>query len=402
MKKKLILPLLIASASMVTLPTSCDKDKTLTNSPVIISEYIDGTGSNNAIELYNVSDKTVDLSRYTISVFVSSSKQFDVKLSGSLSPKKTYVLVSKGASSDLTNKADLVEQFDFIGKQPVRLYKGKKLVDIIGQDAINTIEFGSNVTLVRKTNYLCSRKVYDEYDWIRYPLDTYEFLGNVENSVTEEELLKGPQLTNEILNSAYAKVKTTGQAVELGNTEYAASTLCGNGGAVKVTLYRGVDGDTSMFNYPQGFVDTMGVEQHNKVRYQCIDTPESYAGNIQEFGIVAKFFTTSKLEAAKDIYVQSVVDGQIVENFGRLLAWVWADGQLINFEVVKRGYSETAFGEVNNMLYKGISYSSYLYNAMLYAKKNKLGKWGEKDPYWDYNTATSTYNGEILRPEDYE
>ena len=43
-----------------------------------------------------------------------------------------------------------------------------------------------------------------------------------------------------------------------------------------------------------------------------------------------------------------------------------------------------AFDNGNLMYYKDISYSSYLYNAQLYAIKMKKGKHGEKDPYWDY------------------
>ena len=45
------------------------------------------------------------------------------------------------------------------------------------------------------------------------------------------------------------------------------------------------------------------------------------------------------------------------------------------------------------MSYKGITYSNYLYNIQLYAEKQKVGIWGEKDPYWDYTTNKSTYTG---------
>ena len=176
----------------------------------------------------------------------------------------------------------------------------------------------------------------------------------------------------------------------------------GNGGVVDVKMYKGVDGDTTIFTYPNEFVTEMNTilpsnkQMHNnstKVRYQGIDTPESYTGNIQEFGIPAKFFTTGVLEDATDIKVQSVNGSELIETFGRLLGWVWADGTLVNFLVVKNGYSKCMFEDVETMSYKGVTYTNYLYNIQLYAEKQKVGVWGEKDPYWDYTTNKSTYKG---------
>ncbi len=40
---------------------------------LIISEYIEGSGSNKAIELYNATGETVDLSKYTVEIYTNAA-----------------------------------------------------------------------------------------------------------------------------------------------------------------------------------------------------------------------------------------------------------------------------------------------------------------------------------------
>ena len=385
MKKHIILllPLLVLSTLSTT---SCSENKT--NSPLIISEYLEGDGANKAIELYNISNKEIDLSDYSISIYISEGKETNISLEGIIKPKETFVLVNSSSSQELLEKADQTASFLYVGKQPISLKRGSKTLDIVGYANNTSIDYGADVVLVRKTNYFIPRIEFDEYDWIRYLPNEFQYLGNIDNSVTEEELLAGPKLTDDDLSKPYYKMGTNGYV--------------GNGGVVDVKMYKGVDGDTTIFTYPNEFVTEMNTilpsnkQMHNnstKVRYQGIDTPESYTGNIQEFGIPAKFFTTGVLEQATDIKVQSVNGSELIETFGRLLGWVWADGTLVNFLVVKNGYSKCMFEDVETMSYKGVTYTNYLYNIQLYAEKQKVGVWGEKDPYWDYTTNKSTYTG---------
>ena len=158
------------------------------------------------------------------------------------------------------------------------------------------------------------------------------------------------------------------------------------------------DGDTTGFLYDSKIISELGIKQGCKLRYQNIDTPESYEGNVQEFGLVAKAYTKSRLEDAFIIQVQSVVNGPITETFDRMLGWVWIDGELLNHSIVKCGYSDVSFSTNDQMLYKDISYPNYLYNAQLYAIKNKLGKHGEKDPYWDYENNCVKENISGINP----
>ena len=343
---------------------------------LLISEYVEGN-ANFAVELYNFSDKDADLSKYTFNVYgkASDTPTGVIELSGTLKAKETFVLVSSlSVSQELKDKADLIsEELIFNGGQALSLAYNGENVDVLGNIGY-VVSYAKDVTLVRKDNHITPAPVFDEYDWVRYLCDDFSYLGSFGASVTEEELLAGPKLTEEFINAPFFKEGTNDQI--------------GAGGLAEVTVASYVDGDTTCFNYPK----ELGIQDGLKVRYQNINTPESYTGNIQEWGIPAKEYTKAQLSRANEIYVQSIKDGTIYETYERLLGWVWADGELLNFKIVKEGYSLLRFDPIETMFYKGVTYSNYLYHAELYAKRNGLKLHGEKDHTWDYENWKSLYD----------
>lgn len=363
---------------------SCDKGND-TKTPLIISEIVEGKMNNRALELYNISDKIVDLSKYQIEIDLYNSSKV-ISLSGQLNKNETYVIAYTNASEELKASADFItSDLMFNGTQVIKLKKKNKIVDIIGMEDYQ-INYYTDISLVRKSEFLIGRNTFEEYDWIRYNCDNYNYIGSIETSITNEELLAGPVLTEEFLNAPYFKKASNDDFV-------------GAGGVMEVSVSSYVDGDTTVFKCDPTINSAMGLNSTMRVRYQNIDTPESYKGNVQEFGLVAKEYTLSKLAFADKIVMQSILDGPITETFDRMLAWVWVDGTLLNHEIVKAGYSELAFSSVDTMLYKDVSYSNFLYDAQLYAKKNKKGKFGEIDPYWDYDLGQVKDDAPGINPE---
>ena len=245
------------------------------------------------------------------------------------------------------------------------------------------------MTLVRKVDHMEPRHNFDEYDWIRYAPDNFNYLGDATNSATPEELLAGPVLEEKYTdNQLYSFKQENGQ-------------LAG-GLAVKASIRNNIDGDTTdLFieetNFkPQDFMTNKnyyGLSNGKywvRVRYQAVDTPESYSGNIQEFGILAKYYTAYIQNKASTLFLQSVHGDSLLCNYGRVMGYVWADrNTLVNYETIKHGYSTITFNFHYELTSRDIPYESYMYNAMLYAKRNKLGLYGEKDPYWNYDTGKS-------------
>ena len=348
--------------------TSCSQSNE--KSSLIFSEIIEGSSNNRAVEIYNISDKDVDLSEYKIDIQLNSGTK-TVTLEGTLKSKETYVVVYDKSTDDLKEKADLVTaDLMFIGSQPLELKHNDKTIDVLGS-LEGQFDFCKDTTLVRKVEFLEPRSTFDEYDWIRYNLDNYKYLGTIETSITNQELLDGPKLTEEDLNRPYYVQQENG-------------TFLGGGGVMNVTVKSYVDGDTTCFYYDEEIINAIGVSQGTKLRYQNINTPESYVGNIQKFGLKAKEYTNSRLSSAVDIKVQSLLNGILTETYDRMIGWVWIDGELLNNTIVRMGYSNLAFDSVDEMMYKDVSYSNFLYNSELYARRNNKGIHGEIDPYWDY------------------
>lgn len=364
----LLIPVLLLPLSL----TSCSKQNE-TGTKLIISEVVEGSGNNKAIELYNLGDKELDLSSYQLILSYSEEISYKISLEGKLSANETYVIANPSADQELISKANLVSEYlIFNGDQTIELKKGSKLLDIVGIKGYYSGGWYKDVTLARKAEYLIGRKTFDEYDWIRYNENNFKYIGTIEVSLTEKDLLAGPKLTKEDRSALFSYIPSTG------------TERLGGGGITMVMVSSYVDGDTTVFSFVEDSAKEAGIPLTSKVRYQNIDTPESYTGNIQEFGLVAKDYTKNELKKAGMIYIQSLKDGPLFETFGRVLGWVWADDALMNHKIVKAGYSYVAFSSVDNMLYKDVSYTNFLYDAMLYAQKNKLGLHGEVDPYWDY------------------
>ena len=60
------------------------------------------------------------------------------------------------------------------------------------------------------------------------------------------------------------------------------------------------------------------------------------------------------------------------------------DSICVNYMIILQGYSTIEVSKNYSLTYKDVPYYGYMYNAMLYAKRNQKGLWGEIDPYWDY------------------
>ncbi len=404
-----ILSMLILSGCTLTgTPISSSNDKTSTNgsnsvenrpeTKLIFTELMVGAGDNNrALELYNFSDEDVDLSKYTISHYKREmTPDSTITLSGTVKAKETYVIVTGSSDSEeLRAKADYIaNDLTFTGKGALTLNLDGFIVDTLGFISYYN-DYAASATLVRKVDYMVPRapleeggEAYDEYDWIRYGTDNYKYLGNVENSVTPEELLNGPCLEDKYLDlEQYPFYYNDG------------NSLRGGGGAVEASVKNNIDGDTSDFyistvnpsDFMYDYYGTANGKNWIRARYFAVDTPESGgAAGIQEFGMMAKYYTAYIQNNAEKMYIQTVKDDSIVGQFGRLLSFVWADRDtLVNYETIKAGYSSTQIAWNEALTYKDLPYESYFRNATLYARKFKKGRYGEKDPYWNYTSHKS-------------
>lgn len=178
-------------------------------SDLFISEYIEGSSFNKAIEIYNGTGAAVELSPYSVSLYTngSTSVQSEMALSGTISSGETVVIYHSGAGSAIQSKGDLVNNnvVNFNGDDALVLEKSGSPIDSIGQVG-SRVENMKDVTLVRNPDILSGDSVVsDAFDpsaeWTAYPADTFTYLGS--HAIDEIDETPTPDPTPTPVPSAY-------------------------------------------------------------------------------------------------------------------------------------------------------------------------------------------------------
>ena len=354
--------------------------KNITNAQIILSEFVVNEDlSTRAIELYNLSNSDIDLTKYNLLIYKGASKDtIQINLDGIISSKDTFVICYPTSEQEVLNNANQISEYlEIDGTWPITLRKGNKQIDVLGNIGYKT-KYGNNLDLVRKESYLYGRKQFVEFDWIKYKGDNYSNLNNIDNPVSEDEYFAGPHLTEEDFK-----------------TPFAISETIGGGGAIEVQLNYTIDGDTTSFKIADDLSE-FGVRQIENIRYNAINTPEIQHGtyiNEKPWGVAAKNYTNSILNKAKHFAISTSKNHELRETFGRLMCYVWVcfennpqpqNYYLLNLLLVQEGYSKYSTVENDENEYKEITYSSYMRNSELYAMSLGLKIHGEIDPNFNY------------------
>lgn len=162
-------------------------------SDLFFSEYVEGNGSNKALELYNPTPFDVDLSNYTIQTYNdgSSVAQNSLQLDGTLASGATYVIVNSTSVAPLLALADITSNVTlYNGNDATVLRNNGTIIDaigIIGNDPgkANPYEVSGGEgtlaehTLVRQLTVTEGNENWSVVaeQWDVYSTDTFDFLG---------------------------------------------------------------------------------------------------------------------------------------------------------------------------------------------------------------------------------
>ena len=136
-----VLPLVLALGSARAAPTE-----------LFFSEYIEGTGNNKALEIFNGTGAPIDLGANGYAVQMcfngSASCSLNIPLVGTVAPGDVFVLAQSAASPVILAQADQTNGSGwFNGNDAVVLRKGGTLVDVIGQLGVDPgTEWGTGLT----------------------------------------------------------------------------------------------------------------------------------------------------------------------------------------------------------------------------------------------------------------
>lgn len=150
----------------------------------IISEYVEGTNGNQAIELTNVGSSTLDISGYSLAIYSNGSTIPNSSItytSGSaVGPGQSIVFRSNDPNSQIT-AGQALNLISHDGNDTYVLRDGSgAAIDIIGQIG-STANFAQDVTLRRKFDIVDgdsnTSDAFDASEWDSFAVDTFDGLG---------------------------------------------------------------------------------------------------------------------------------------------------------------------------------------------------------------------------------
>lgn len=161
-------------------------------SEIYFSEYIEGSGNSKALEIYNPTSSSVDLSKYSIFNIVNGGPTTNTfALYGTLPAYGVFIVCADGADAAITGVADTVLSFPsvvhFNGDDAVLLLKGTDTIDRIGESYVDpgsdwTVGSGSTKdnTLVRKSTIKGGQTDWTKgaLEWDTYSQNTFSYIGS--------------------------------------------------------------------------------------------------------------------------------------------------------------------------------------------------------------------------------
>ena len=209
---------LVASLLVPAYPATVKAESVATD--LLISEYVEGSSFNKAVELYNGTGTALDLSNYTLELYANGATEATSKiaLTGTLNNEETYVLYHKDASDGIKSKGQLenISVINFNGDDALVLKKSGEVIDSFGQVGTRS-NWGTDVTLVRSagitTGDTSPNDTFDRSaEWIVYPKDTFDYLGFHD---FEGETPVDPEDPATLISIAEARSMNTGETVTI-------------------------------------------------------------------------------------------------------------------------------------------------------------------------------------------
>ncbi len=163
---------------------------------LILSEYIEGSSFNKALEIYNASGSTVDLNGYSIVRYANGSSTVSntYNLSGSVGSHNVFVICNNSIDPSQNGKCNVKlpgpSIMDFNGNDVIALRYNSINIDILGTIGQNPgTEWGFGLTstadntLVRQCGLTCgdtngSDPFNPADQWAGYATNTFSYLGN--------------------------------------------------------------------------------------------------------------------------------------------------------------------------------------------------------------------------------
>ena len=223
------------------------------SSDLFISEVVEGSSNNKAIEIYNGTGSSINLSGYSIQMFFNGSAAagLTINLTGTIAPGDVFVLAQSSANATILAQADQTSAASwFNGDDAIVLRNGTTVIDVFGQVGFDPgTEWGSGLVSTQD-NTLRRKSDVTEGDtnggdafvpatqWVGFANDTFDGLGShsagggpASVSINSVSVAEGDAGTS-LLTFTVTRTDTSGaftvdfgsanDSATVGNSDYAA------------------------------------------------------------------------------------------------------------------------------------------------------------------------------------
>ena len=145
-----------------------------------ISEYVEGSGNNKYIELYNSRTTPFSLNGWSLRQYNNgaSTSTYTLSLNGKSIPAGGTFVIRREPTGSWSGEADMSDAgstMNFNGNDAMALFSGNTLIDIVGEPG-NSVNHINDMTLVRKPGKGPSA-TFNSNDWYKLAMDTVSNLG---------------------------------------------------------------------------------------------------------------------------------------------------------------------------------------------------------------------------------
>ncbi len=181
---------------------------------LIISAYVEGSSYNKALELYNGTGKTVDLSKYSLQKQTNGAGNFGstLNLTGTLANNQTYVIVNNNylVKAELKAKAQLLDSLiiNFNGNDAIQLLRNGVEIDRVGEaNAGAEVMWGLDLTLKRKSTVTHPTLNFKMDEWQTSGIDNFNVVGSHTMQFSTPNYIIQNQFTGNVSSFAVSQLQ---------------------------------------------------------------------------------------------------------------------------------------------------------------------------------------------------